>query len=276
MVSTSERLRRFAAELAAAGVRPPGTPPPPIDVAALPETARRYLGFMGATAEARDASFVVEWSGRFRLSPRGRWMPFDAIQYDACAEVARYWKMRIRMGGVLPVIARDTYLAGRGRMEARLFDLVRIVDARGPELDTGELVTFVNDAILLAPSMLLDARSSFSHVDGGAFDVAFTEGGRTVSARVFVDESGAVRDFVTTDRFVQDPYRPEHPFARASWSTPIDGWRTVSGRRVPTRGRAVWHLPQGDFVYAEMSPRTAPAVGIHVPALTSHDISHPL
>ena len=34
----------------------------------------------------------------------------------------------------------------------RLFDVLPLVDATGSELDTGELVTYLNDAILLAPS----------------------------------------------------------------------------------------------------------------------------
>ncbi|HET6150805.1 MAG TPA: DUF6544 family protein, partial [Polyangia bacterium] len=57
----------------------------------------------------------------------------------------------------------------------------------------------------------------------------------------------------TTDRFLEDPYDPGHHLVRARWSTPIDGWQEVNGRRLPTSGRAVWHLPQGDFTYVEMA-----------------------
>jgi hypothetical protein len=70
-----------------------------------------------------------------------------------------------------------------------------------------------------------------------------------------LDERGAVRDFSTTDRFVQDPNDPKHAFVRTRWSTPIEGWQTVNGRQVVTGGRAIWHLPEGDFVYAEMKPK---------------------
>lgn len=229
--------------------------PRKMDDPTLPEAVQLYLRFMGATAAARDASLLVEWSGRFRMHPRRRWMKVDAIQYNTSVEVARYWKMRLRFGGVVPIIARDTYVHGKGRMVGRLFDLITVVDATGPELDTGELVTFLNDAILLAPSMLLDQRASWLAVDERSFDVTLTDGGRSVGGRVFLDERGAVRDFSTTDRFVQDPYDPKHRFVRTRWSTPIDGWRSVNGRQVLTGARAIWHLPQGDFTYAEMKPK---------------------
>jgi len=253
-LTTDARFPGLAAELVRAGVGAPGEPPPAIELSRLPEVVQRYLSFMRVGAEVRDVSFVVGWSGRFRLRPRGRWMPFDAIQYDACMGATRFWRMRLRYAGV-PIVARDTYVRGRGRMVGRVLDRFSVVDAGGPELDTGELVTFLNDAILLAPSMLLDERTGWSAVDDRAFDVAFSDRGRKVGARVSVNADGAVRDFSTTDRFVQDPYRRGHPFVRARWSTPIGAWRTVHGRRVPVRGQAVWHLPQGDFVYAEMSPK---------------------
>lgn len=41
---------------------------------------------------------------------------------------------------------------------------------------------------------------------------------------------------------------------RARWTTPVDGWHETDGRRLWTRGRAVWHLPDGEFAYADFTP----------------------
>jgi len=35
------------------------------------------------------------------------------------------------------------------------------------------------------------------------------------------------------------------------WTTPVEGWREVEGRRLWTRGQAVWQLPEGPFPYAD-------------------------
>jgi hypothetical protein len=101
--------------------------------------------------------------------------------------------------------------------------------------------------------MVIGPQSSWTAVDQGSFDVAVTHGAHTVTARVFVDARGALRDFSTTDRFVADPADPRHPLIQARWSTPIDGWQEVNGRRLPTAGRAIWHLPAGDFCYVEIT-----------------------
>jgi hypothetical protein len=79
--------------------------------------------------------------------------------------------------------------------------------------------------------------------------------GKSVTARAFVDEDGALVDFSTTDRFGEDPAHPGE-MVRARWSTPVRGFERFEGVTVPIGGKAVWHFPSGDFTYAdfELSP----------------------
>lgn len=251
--------RKFARELAAAGL-PAGSdsPLPPItdaDADALPEPARRYLRFMNVIGRPRDWSFRTHVTGRFRTRPDQAWMPMQAWQYDSGIEIARVFHLRLRMFGVLPVLGRDTYLHGDGRMLIRPLDLFTAEDVTGPEIQLSELVTYLNDAVLFAPSFLFRPEVSWSSPSAGdadRFALALTHGGQAVTAQVSVDDRGAPTTFSTTDRFVQDPHRQGHPLTRAPWSTPVGGWQTVGGRMVPTSGKAIWHLPEGDFAYADM------------------------
>jgi hypothetical protein len=71
-----------------------------------------------------------------------------------------------------------------------------------------------------------------------------------VTGEVFLDDDGRPRDFRTEDRWADLPGGP----VRAPWSTPVQGWTVVDGRPQITGGAAVWHLPGGQFRYAEMSP----------------------
>lgn len=249
---------RFRSALAEAGLPAgPGDERPvtEAEIEGLPDTVRRYLRFMGVVGRPRAWSFRAASVGRFRLGPERPWLPCDAWQYNTCLDLARIFHIRIRFGGVVPVVGRDTYLRSRGRMLIRLFDRFPVEDASGPEYDTSELVTYLNDAIMLAPSMLLGPETTWSAVDDGSFDVALTDSGRTVSARAFVDESGAPQSFSTTDRFLQDPYDAQHRVIRAQWTTPVSGWDIADGHRMPVDGQAVWRLPQGDFSYAELRVR---------------------
>ena len=164
--------------------------------------------------------------------------------------MARIFHIRIRFGGLVPVIGRDTYLRGRGRMLVKLLDLFTIEDGMGDEYDTGELVTYLNDAVMIAPAMLFVPEISFSPVDADSFEASLTDHRRTVIAQVIADEDGAPRDFSTTDRFCYDAKRP-NKLMRARWSAPMEQLELVDGQRRPTSRKAVWHLPQGPFAYAD-------------------------
>lgn len=246
---------QFLREVARAGLPGPPGPGGPVtdaDLVLLPEPAQRYLRFMGVVGRPRDWSFRLQFTGRFRTKPSQAWMACETWQYNS-RTVARIFWIRVRFGGMVPVVGRDTYLQGRGRLLIRLLDLFPIMDATGPEYDLGELTTYLNDAVLIAPSMLLVPEVTWLPVDADSFDAAFTDHGRTVSARVGVDKRGAPRDFSTTDRFCTDPHDPKR-LLRARWTTPVSGWEMIEGRQVPIDGRATWHLPQGPFTYAEFRP----------------------
>lgn len=225
------------------------------DIASLPATARQYLRFMGIVGRPRDWSFRMASTGWFRMRPEDPWMACDAWQYNTRPEIARIFVMTMPLGGLVPMLARDTYIRGHGRMRGRVMKLLPVADARGPELDTGELVTWLNDAVLIAPSMLLGPGTTWSAVDRESFDVALTDRGRTVTARVTVDERGAPVEFGTTDRLRYDPTHTGARWVRNRWTTPVTGWRLHRDRPLFTLGRAVWHIPRGPFIYAELRPR---------------------
>ena len=265
---------KFQRELAALGL--PAEPGPTkalaeADIAAFPEPARRYLTFMGALERPRDWSFRAALTGRFRTKPGQAWMPMNAWQYNSSLELTRVFYIRVRFFGVMPVLARDTYVRGQGRMLIRPLDLFTAEDARGPEVAISELATYLNDAIMLGavvvigPGLFLDGRRR-SIVRRGLDPWRPHRAWRASS----LDAQGAPRDFSTTDRFLEEPLRlPPHP-SRSPGALDHADRRMAAGRRqaAATSGRAVWHLPQGDFTYVEVafSPER---VAFNVPPGTS-------
>ncbi len=211
---------------------------------------------MGVVGRPRAWSFRVRYTGRFRLRPGGRWMPMQAWQYNNALPPARLVWMRLRLAGVLPMTGWDTYLHGRGRMRGKLLDLVPVANGAGPKFDVSELVTWLNDAVLFAPSMLLNSATTWTAAGADdTFDVAVTDAGHRVQARVTLDAEGRPRNFSTTDRWAALP----EGLVRAQWITPVVGWQVTAGRPLPTAGNAVWQLPDRPFHYAHID---VPAGGI--------------
>jgi predicted CoA-binding protein len=226
------------------------TPVTEQDIEALPEPAQRYLRFMNVVGKPRDWSFRAHFSGRFFF--KDEWVPCECAQYNSRLEVARIFHMLLRVKGIVPTYVRDTYLRGRGHMLGKALDWVPVVDEAGEEIAIGECVTYLNDAVLMAPSMLLVPAVQWSSSRADAFDLALTDSGRTVRARVFVGNDGNVIDFATRDRFYAPP-GAKGAAERAEWRTPVEGWQHHQGRAFPTRAKAVWFLPTGPLPYVELN-----------------------
>jgi len=216
-------------------------------LAGLPVPAQRYLRFMGVVGRPPVRAFRARFEGRFRLRPDQRWLRSRAWQYNSRVGPTRLFHMRLDVAGLLPMTGWDTYVAGEGRMQGRVLGILPVVDAAGEEMDEGELVTYLDDALLLAPSMLLGPQTRWSPVDDGSFDVDLTDRGRTVRARVSLDDRGAPTDVSTGNRTAMLPGGP----VRARWSTPVDGWTVIAGRRRPTGASAVWDLDDGPYTYGQ-------------------------
>jgi hypothetical protein len=258
--STSEQTaagrrapRAFARTVAESGLPSGPASADPVteaDLAGLPPLAAHYLRAMGVLGRPRAWSLRAHFVGRFRRRPDQPWMPLNAWQYNSAVEVARLFRMRLVVGRVVPMWGWDTYRGGTGRMRGKVLGLVTVADGTGPEFDIGELTTWLNDSVLLAPGMLLHPRTTWDVMTDRSFRVSVTDAGRTVSAEVFLDELGRPQNFCTEDRWADLPGGP----VRAPWSTPVQGWTVIDGRPRMTGGAAVWHLPDGEYRYVEMRP----------------------
>jgi hypothetical protein len=128
----------------------------------------------------------------------------------------------------------------------QLFGRLTVLDGRGKEFDQGELLTWMNDAVFMAPSMLLNPAVAWEAVDSGTFDLVLSHKEQTVRGRVFLDERGAPIDF-HADRYATLP----GGVVLAPWRTPVNEWQTVDGRPFPGPFVAIYDLADGPFCYIE-------------------------
>jgi Family of unknown function (DUF6544) len=221
------------------------------DLVGLPDAAQRYLRRAGVLGRPADWSFRLHTQGRFRLRRGWPWLRSESWQYNSSAAVARASHLRIDIAGLVPMYGRDSYLSGRGLMHGRLLDWVTVADGSGPEYDISELVTFLNDAVLFAPSMLLRLPVTWHACGDRSFDVTLADGGHQVTGRVFLDEQDLPRDLRTDDRYWDAPGGP----VRTPWTTPIQSWLLAGSRWLPSAASAVWEFPDGPLTYAEFTFR---------------------
>lgn len=219
------------------------------DPTRLPAPVARYLRVSGALALPRPRIMWARWRGRIRGVESDSWMPLVAEQvntYGAMPE--RLFWMEARKGG-LPVTVYHRFLGEEATFRARLLGAVPLAASAGPVMRRSETVTLLNDLCLLAPGALADPALVWEAIDDHQARVRYTRGGETVSALLSFGADGMLADFVSDDRSRSLGARAE----ALRWSTPLSEPRTFGGLRVPARGQARWHQPDGtSYAYVEL------------------------
>lgn len=213
----------------------------------LPEPVQRHLNYTGLVGQPRPATVYLKQTGRFRLGADRPWMPMAAQEWYTVSPPSLLWKARFKMAGLPLVSARDRYEGGRGHMFGKVAGLFTVFDARGPELDQATMIRYFNE-IMWFPGAFLGQHVTWQSVDDRSADATFSDGGQSVTGRWFFDEQGRITNF-TARRYREI----DGDYSLDDWSTPITGYGTLAGLNLPTQGQAVWHLPEGDLVYAELA-----------------------
>lgn len=215
------------------------------DMAHLPPVVQRYLAFVGAVGQPQVWNYRVRFRGALRNGPDDQWMPVVVDQQSFVNPPARLFLVEASMFGV-PFTAFHQYVGPSATFQVKVAALLKVVDAKGTEMNQSETVTLLNDMFLLAPATLIDPHIVWEEVDPLTVRATWTNVGNTVSAVVSFDQSGALVNFVSEDRYRTSDGKQ---YARLRWSTPVRAWREVDGRKVFSAGEAVWTLPSGEFAY---------------------------
>jgi hypothetical protein len=215
------------------------------DAAHLPAPVRRYLQRTGAFGRPQVQRFRAEMQAEMFRKPGAAPFTGPVVQYSFLGEPTRLFFMRSRMWG-LPVQVFHDYGMGKARMRVRVASLLDVNDVAGPELDVAETVTILNDVCVMAPSLLVDPRFTWEAGDDRSARVTFESRGHRVSAELRFDGAGDLADFVSDDRA---ELQEDGTLRRLRWSTPLSEYRDFGGRRLASRGEAVYHRPAGPFTY---------------------------
>ncbi len=220
------------------------------DLAHLPGSVQGYLRESGVVGTVRPRSMRITFEGGIR-SFDGPWMPFTSVQTNRFDEPARFFWIDATMKG-LPTKGLHAYENGKATMLIKLLGVVPVMEAQGPEMDQAETVTWFNDLCIYAPGALVDQRISWEAVDEHSAKATFTNDGRSISAILLFDEEYRLVDFISDDRYAM----ADGEAKPLRFSTPLRDHRSMDGLMLPGHGEAVWHRPDGPFVYGTFDLRS--------------------
>jgi hypothetical protein len=212
----------------------------------LPSPVRRYLRYTGVVGKPFPRTVWLHQEGRMRPGPGQPWMPLAAEEHYSVQPPGFVWAGTLRLARLPVGRARDMYAEGRGRMLVKVASLWPIVDASGEQMDQGSMMRYLSEMIWFPAAFLAD-NITFEAVDDSSARVTLTDHGRTATGTLVFDREGRLTDFVAKR------YRSPGASSPEAWSTPITGYGEYEGLRLPTRGKAIYGPPGGDFDYIEVT-----------------------
>ncbi len=212
-------------------------------VLALPEPAQRYLSYAQVVGKEAIRTVRLRQQGYMRMQPGQKWLPMVAEQYFTTTPPAFLWHTTIRPFPLASISATDQFWQGHGSMRIKLWSVIPLGNARGPEMDQGELQRFLLEMAWFPAAWLSDA-IKWQAIDASSVQATIHHQGVTASGTLHVNEQGQLTH-LTAQR-----YREEHGHYRLDpWTAESSDYKEVEGMWIPTRSEVTWHLASGDFTW---------------------------
>lgn len=213
------------------------------DIEHLPISVQKYLKYVGVLGKPKIKTVKAIFKGEMREKGKD-WFAFTSQQFNFFDNPTRLFFMKANFKG-LPTQGYHHYKNGKASMLIKLLSLFPVAAIKKPEMFKTETVTFFNDMCLFAPAALIDENIEWQTIDETTVKATYHNKIATISAILYFKEGGQLINFVSEDRMEVNSNQSV-PF-----STPVTKYGIINGYNLPIAADAVWHFPDGDFVYGK-------------------------
>jgi hypothetical protein len=130
-------------------------------------------------------------------------------------------------------------------MQVKLFGVFTVVDVSCIEMNKAETVTLFDDMCLMDPATLIDKQIKWKTIDNNNVEATIINEGFEIKANLIFNDKGQLINFISDDRYAIADMK------RYRFSTLVKDYKSMNGINVPTYGEAIWHYPEGEFVYGK-------------------------
>ncbi len=201
-------------------------------VSGLPEGARRYLGHAIAAGTPLASAVRLRMHGEIKLKG---WWPFSAEQVIR-RDHRMIWQAAVRMHG-LSICGSDRFVDGRGAMKWKLFGILPIVNASGPDITRSAAGRVSVESVWL-PSVLCRDRVAWTEAEASRPHARLTAHGETAEIDYLIDEQGKLKT-VSLPRWGNPDGAA---FRYTHFGAFVEAEKRFGGYTIPTRMRVGWYF----------------------------------
>ncbi len=212
----------------------------------LPTAIQRYIENCGYIGTQKMSYLKMEYHNvNFSQGKDRPALTIDYTQYNFINEPCRMALIDSRMFAI-PFEGYDYYQNGTGGMKGVIAKAITLFDQTGADMDKACLATFLAES-LFAPTILLQDYIIFEEISDFEVKATISYKGQTASGIFTFNEQYEMISFTTNDRAAQGT---DGSMEYVPWSAICNGYQlSKNGIKHPTKFRAVWNYPDGDFVY---------------------------
>ncbi|SHS43497.1 Uncharacterised protein [Mycobacteroides abscessus subsp. abscessus] len=216
------------------------------DIKNLPSPVQKWLVQSNVIGMEDVQTVRLKQLGRMRTNKNGKWMSSKAEQYFTIHEPGFIWIADVKMAPLVQLSGIDTYREGTGHMKIKLFSIFPIVDAEGPEMDSGTMMRFLAE-MMWCPSAALKPYIKWEEIDEDSAKAIMDYKGISVSAIFYFDEKGDIL------RFVGKRYREvDGKYVLSDWGGINKEFKEFNGIRIPNKSDVTWFEEDGEFRWFEV------------------------
>ena len=207
----------------------------------LPAAVTALAMRMGADRVSPTHFVDIRQTGTMWFKPGGAPQHFTARQRIGTSSTGFVWRADIGPLGTIMVV--DSFVAGRGLLEAMLFGVIRVAREDGTAaLHQGEAMRYLAELPWNPDAILFDHALEWTVVSEHTIKVAIGSAETRAEITIGLDKAGLIETARAASRTFSADKR--YPWHGRFWD-----YQQMNGRRIPMQGEVAWVIDDKDFVY---------------------------
>ena len=233
------------------GLTPSGSRYDARELQGLPAPVQRYFRAVLTDGQPIIAAASIGMAGTINMSATAQnWKLFTSQQRvvtsAAGARPGFLWDAQVTLFPGVPARVEDSYIAGQGRLIAKLLGLFTVASAHGGgELARGEFMRYFAEAAWYPTALLPSQGVQWQAVDDASANATIVDGVIPLTLLFRFNEAGLIASVCAESRGAG----VGEGMVMLPWDCGLSNYQRHSGMLIPMAGEAAWVQPAGRKAY---------------------------
>ena len=249
----AELMRTHTRQLEAGSVDALGLLPSPArfdarELEGLPAPVQRYFRAVLTDGQPIIAAASIEMAGTINMSASAeQWKPFTSHQRVVTRKPGFLWDAQVDMFPGVPAHVVDSYVAGQGRLIAKVLGLFTVADSHGGgEMARGEFMRYFAEAAWYPTALLPSQGVRWQASSDASANATIVDGPITLTLLFSFNDAGLIASVRAEARGAGVG---KEGMVMLPWDCGLSDYQRHDGMLIPMTGEAAWMRPEGRKAY---------------------------